>query len=90
MTRQTLTHTVATGNGRWAEFDRPLYHAGEDSSFKLNLETNWKLAVENYCESYHLPWIHPALNSYSRLEDHYNILSVGHYWDRARLSIARL
>ena len=34
-----------------------------------------KLAVENYCESYHLPWVHPGLNSYSRLEDHYNILS---------------
>jgi phenylpropionate dioxygenase-like ring-hydroxylating dioxygenase large terminal subunit len=34
---------------------------------------NWKLAIENYCESYHLPWVHPGLNSYSRLEDHYNI-----------------
>lgn len=64
---------------RWREFDRPLYHAGPDSSFTLDVNTNWKLAVENYCESYHLPWIHPALNSYSRLEDHYNILSQGHY-----------
>jgi choline monooxygenase len=36
---------------------------------------NWKLAVENYCESYHLPWVHPGLNSYSRLEDHYNIVA---------------
>ncbi|MDF4861958.1 RHO alpha subunit C-terminal catalytic domain-containing protein, partial [Vibrio parahaemolyticus] len=35
---------------------------------------NWKLAVENYCEAYHLPWVHPSLNSYSRLEDHYNIM----------------
>ena len=30
--------------------------------------------MENYCEAYHLPFIHPGLNSYSRLEDHYNIL----------------
>ena len=37
------------------------------------MATNWKLAVENYCESYHLPWVHPGLNSYSRLEDHYHI-----------------
>ena len=29
--------------------------------------------AQNYCESYHLPWVHPALNSYSRLEDHCNI-----------------
>ncbi len=61
---------------RWAEFaDRPLYHGGPDSSFRLELDTNWKLAVENYCESYHLPWVHPGLNSYSRLEDHYNIVA---------------
>ena len=58
---------------RWSEFDKPLYHGGPDSSFKLDVATNWKLAVENYCESYHLPWIHPGLNAYSRLEDHYHI-----------------
>ncbi len=58
---------------RWADFDRPLYHGGADSRFDLDVACNWKLAVENYCESYHLPWIHPGLNSYSRLEDHYHI-----------------
>ncbi len=58
---------------RWAEFDQPVYHGGENSRFVLDVKTNWKLAVENYCESYHLPWVHPGLNSYSRLEDHYNI-----------------
>lgn len=58
---------------RWKEFDQPIYHGGDSSSFKLEVNTNWKLAVENYCESYHLPWVHPGLNSYSRLEDHYNI-----------------
>jgi phenylpropionate dioxygenase-like ring-hydroxylating dioxygenase large terminal subunit len=58
---------------RWAEFEKPLYHGGADSRFELKVKTNWKLAVENYCESYHLPWVHPGLNSYSRLEDHYNI-----------------
>ena len=58
---------------RWAEFDQPLHHGGESSSFTLKVKANWKLAVENYCESYHLPWVHPGLNSYSRLEDHYNI-----------------
>ena len=64
---------------RWAEFDKPLYHSGADSSFTLDVNCNWKLAVENYCESYHLPWVHPGLNSYSRLEDHYNIEENGRY-----------
>ena len=64
---------------RWAEFERPLYHGGADSKFVLSVKSNWKLAVENYCESYHLPWVHPGLNSYSRLEDHYNIEEYGAY-----------
>lgn len=58
---------------RWREFDQTLYHGGADSQFDLTVNGNWKLAVENYCESYHLPWVHPGLNSYSRLEDHYHI-----------------
>lgn len=62
---------------RWAEFDQPLYHGGADSVFTLEVNCNWKLAVENYCESYHLPWVHPGLNSYSRLEDHYHIEEEG-------------
>ena len=59
---------------RWREFDQPVFHGGIDSSIIFTLDCNWKLAVENYCEAYHLPFIHPALNTYSRLEDHYNIL----------------
>jgi choline monooxygenase len=59
---------------RWSMFDESLIrHSGPDSSTTFNVNCNWKLAVENYCEAYHLPWVHPALNSYSRLEDHYNI-----------------
>ena len=67
----------ATLIARWADFDRPLHHSGEDSRFTLDVACNWKLAVENYCESYHLPWVHPGLNSYSRLEDHYHIEEPG-------------
>ncbi|MCR9125327.1 MAG: aromatic ring-hydroxylating dioxygenase subunit alpha [Rhodobacteraceae bacterium] len=62
---------------RWAEFEQPLFHGGAGSAFVLDVACNWKLAVENYCESYHLPWVHPGLNSYSRLEDHYHIEEPG-------------
>ncbi|MEP2027824.1 MAG: aromatic ring-hydroxylating dioxygenase subunit alpha [Paracoccaceae bacterium] len=64
---------------RWSDFDKPLYHGGAESRFQFDINCNWKLAVENYCESYHLPWIHPGLNSYSRLEDHYNIENPGKF-----------
>jgi len=75
---------------RWKEFEKPIHHGGEVSSFKLPVKTNWKLAVENYCESYHLPWVHPGLNSYSRLEDHYNIEERGRYSGQGTLVYRQL
>ena len=48
--------------------------AADGSSLELEVKANWKLAVENYCEAYHLPWVHPGLNSYSPLNQHYNIM----------------
>jgi phenylpropionate dioxygenase-like ring-hydroxylating dioxygenase large terminal subunit len=75
---------------RWSEFDVPHHHGGADSRFELALTTNWKLAVENYCESYHLPWVHPGLNSYSRLEDHYNIEEPGLYSGQGTLVYRQL
>ncbi|MTI03541.1 aromatic ring-hydroxylating dioxygenase subunit alpha [Roseibium sp. RKSG952] len=75
---------------RWSEFEKPLYHGGADSAFRLDVNCNWKLAVENYCESYHLPWIHPGLNSYSRLEDHYNIEETGLYSGQGTLVYRQL
>ena len=51
-----------------------LQSAINGKGMQIEIQSNWKLAVENYCESYHLPWIHPSLNSYSKLEDHYHIM----------------
>ena len=72
-----FTDAMASVIDRWSEFDKPLFHGGADSRFSLTVQCNWKLAVENYCESYHLPWVHPGLNSYSKLEDHYHIEQPG-------------
>ena len=82
---------MADAKARWAEFEgQPLYHGGDCSKFTLKVKTNWKLAVENYCESYHLPWVHPGLNSYSRLEDHYNIENPGAYLGQGTLVYRQL
>lgn len=75
---------------RWSEHEQPLYHGGADSFFHLDVQTNWKLAVENYCESYHLPWVHPGLNSYSRLEDHYHIEAKSQYSGQGTLVYRQL
>ena len=58
----------------WSEKDRELIsHSNDFGYFQLRANCNWKFAIENYCESYHLPWVHPNLNSYSKIEDHYHI-----------------
>ena len=62
-------------NDRWSKFwpteDRKLIrHSNDFGYFKLEAKCNWKFAIENYCESYHLPWVHPSLNAYSKIEDH--------------------
>ena len=48
--------------------------ASDHSNVELDVKSNWKLAMENYCEAYHLPWIHPGLNTYSPLDQHVNLV----------------
>ena len=65
---------------RWAAFDQTLLrHGGTDSILTFELAANWKLAIENFCEAYHLPMVHPGLNGYSTLEDHLNIEQEGRF-----------
>ncbi|MEO0457607.1 MAG: aromatic ring-hydroxylating dioxygenase subunit alpha [Cyanobacteria bacterium P01_A01_bin.114] len=55
---------------RWSSYDLSLLRR-EPREIRLNCNANWKLAVENFSESYHLSWVHPALNQCSRMEDHF-------------------
>ena len=69
---------IKTLEDRWSEFwtkedQQMIYHANDYGYFLLEAKCNWKFAVENYCESYHLPFVHPGLNSYSKIDDHYHI-----------------
>jgi choline monooxygenase len=63
---------------RWSKFinhedQKLLVHSKDHGSFDLEVNSNWKFAIENYCESYHLPTIHPELNKVSNINDHYHI-----------------
>ncbi len=63
---------------RWSKFinkdDQKLIVKSNDHGyFSLEVKANWKFAIENYCESYHLPTIHPELNKISNINDHYHI-----------------
>ena len=63
---------------RWSKFinkedHKSLVHSNDYGYFNLEVKCNWKFAIENYCESYHLPTIHPELNKVSNINDHYHI-----------------
>ena len=63
---------------RWSKFiskeeQHLLVYSKDHGNFSLDVKSNWKFAIENYCESYHLPSIHPELNKVSNISDHYHI-----------------
>ncbi|WP_440909798.1 aromatic ring-hydroxylating oxygenase subunit alpha [Candidatus Pelagibacter sp.] len=63
---------------RWSSFinkddQKLIVHSNDYGYFNLDVNCNWKFAIENYCESYHLPTIHPELNKVSNINDHYHI-----------------
>lgn len=68
----SLADTMGPLDERWAEYDFSLLRHGGSATFEAR--TNWKLAIENFVESYHLPWTHPSLNGYSRMQAHFNML----------------
>ncbi|HIL82658.1 MAG TPA: aromatic ring-hydroxylating dioxygenase subunit alpha [Pseudomonadales bacterium] len=75
-----FTDFIAPLETRWRQFlgaglFDELRVPEQGASLEIDLQCNWKLAVENYCESYHLPSVHPTLNTYSPLDQHYNIVA---------------
>lgn len=70
--------TIKPVTDLWKDFDFDLYDHGDDeSNWHLSLACNWKLAQENHVDGYHLPFVHPALNSYSPLRNHYPLVLEG-------------
>jgi len=66
----SLESVLAPLAARWP-IDYGRLRLGGVRSFEF--KANWKLVIENFLESYHLPTVHPGLNSYSKMKDHYNI-----------------
>ena len=62
----TLTQYLAPLLKRWSDFDLSLLRLGERCHY--DVECNWKLAVENFIDIYHLPPVHRDLNSYCAMQ----------------------
>lgn len=62
----------------------------DGSRMSLTVQSNWKLAVENYLESYHLPTVHPELNRVSPLAEHYCVEDFGNGAGQGSCNYTRL
>ncbi len=72
-----LADYVAPLAARWADRDFSLLRHG--GGLRFDIRANWKLVVENFCERYHLPSVHPALNRYSPVDHSFEIIGEGLY-----------
>ena len=56
---------------RWKHYD--FSHLRQGAEIDYRLQCNWKLAIENFIDFYHVPLVHPGLNQYTNIRDCYFI-----------------
>ncbi len=71
--------TIQSAEERFSFLDVDLLRTASEYSASYEIGTNWKLPVENYVESYHVPMVHPELQKVNRMADHYQILGGEYY-----------
>lgn len=64
---------------RWHRIDVSLLRHVTGLGQKPEFPANWKLVVENFVESYHLPWVHKSMNAFNPMGAHYQILGADHF-----------
>jgi choline monooxygenase len=62
---------------RFARYPLHEFQLHQRKTFEVN--ANWKLIAENFMEYYHLPWVHPELNTVSTLDNHQRFQGPGMY-----------
>ena len=82
---QSFDDFIAPVRERLGGYDLSLLHTSGEAGTVVN--ANWKVVVENFVESYHLPWIHPSMNRYNPMEDHYQILGGDTYIGQGLLGL---
>ena len=74
-----LEDTIRPVEDRLGNPDLGLLRTGPDYDVTFDVNADWKLAVENFVESYHVPMVHPELQRVNPMEDHYQVLGGDHY-----------
>lgn len=67
-TAPPFEEVIAPLDARWAEYDFSGLAEAETAVYDVGC--NWKLAIENFIDVYHIPYVHPGLEAYSSFRDH--------------------
>jgi len=62
---------IAPLDERWRDYDFSDIAEAETAIYDVGC--NWKLAIENFIDIYHIPYVHPGLESYSSFRDHHMV-----------------
>lgn len=76
---ETFGEQVAPLSQRWCHVDFAQLECVGELRQRPAIQANWKIVVENFVESYHLPTVHPELNRVSPMKLHYQILGGDRY-----------
>jgi choline monooxygenase len=68
---------IAPIQQRIGNLDPAVIRYDRDLATEMQFKANWKLVVENFVESYHVPGVHPELERVNPMRNHYQILG-GH------------
>ncbi len=72
--RASFAETIKPLTARWGHPDLSQLKIDPALTSHAELKGNWKLAAENFVESYHVPAIHKALQRINPMENHGQIL----------------
>lgn len=85
-TAVTFDEFIAAIDQRVGNLDQESLRHDAQLSTRMTFNANWKLVVENFVESYHLPAVHPELEKVNPMRDHYQILGGHSYLGQGGLA----
>ena len=59
---------IAPMEARWKPYDLSLLRYGLQATYEV--AANWKLVIQNYLDTYHLPFLHPQLGSVEQAKNY--------------------
>ncbi len=78
-TAESFENHIRPTAARLAPVDFALLRHDPTFDGRFELQSNWKIVIENFVESYHVPQVHPELQKFNPMSAHFQILGGADY-----------